>query len=398
MTIIIMHTLNRDTEGWAVRGALCEMNGRLYGLAGECGPNGSSGCNSGVAWQTIEHTAHCPGTLFSIGMDGSGFHVEHAFSRLDDVTKKNADGYHPYGTLSAGPDGRLYGVTQMGGSPPNRNGESIPGYGVLFAYAPTTGTLEVLHTFFGVDAAQDGWYPMGAVAIDASGSVYGTTKAAGLSGSGTVWQWSPGGAFRYAALPGECYGGVTLAGHLLHGTTWAPGAGVYFTVDNDTLRVEVVASFPTFTANLHGTDNTPIQSPLVLSNGMIVTAREFGGAFGTGIIARLDPMTSSIEVIHDSADIPLSAVPRFSNATGGMLNGQLAEGRDGMIYGTAQYGGANGTGGIYRIARDGSLFELVYSWPDEAYPYGGVTLGSDGALYGVTFVTGQIWRMSLPIG
>lgn len=382
--LTVLHVLS-DAEGVAVRGALTELDGRLYGLAGERGPNGTPACSSSALWQTVEHTAHCPGSLFSLARDGTGFRVEHAFSQLDSAGR-NPDGYHPYGTLAVGPDRRLYGVAQMGGSPPE---PAIPGFGVLFAYAPGSSTLEVLHAFFSEPRAADGEYPMGAVAVDGNGNVFGTAK------SGTVWEWSPGGAFRFAPLPGETYGGVTLAGGLLHGTTWAPGAGVYFTVDPGTLAVRVVAPFAPFPWPQHGDDNTPIQAPLALSDGTVVAAREFGGAAGAGIVVAL--RADGVHVLHDSADISLEAVPRFSNGTGSMLNGQIAEGRDGLVYGTAQYGGAAGTGGIWEMARDGTRFRLAWSWSDAAYPYGGLALGSDGALYGVTFGTSQVYRF-VPAG
>jgi hypothetical protein len=389
--VTVLYTLT-DATGLAVRGALTELDGRLYGLAGERGPNGTTSCSSTALWRTPEHTLRCPGSLFSLNRDGSGFRVDHAFTQLDSAAR-NADGYHAYGTLAVGRDGRLYGVTQMGGNPTMEPGEV--GYGVLFAYGPPRGddpgSYEILHTFGSEMRAADGEYPMGALAVDPAGNVFGTTKGGGVTSTGTVWEWSPGGAFRFAPLPGETYGGVALAGGLLHGTTWAPGAGVYFAVSPETLQVRVVDSFPAFTANEHGTDNTPIQAPLALSDGSVVAAREFGGAAGAGLVVRLDPKTG-ITVLHDSADIPLAAAPRFSNITGGMLNGQIAEGRDGMVYGTAQYGGAAGTGGIWRMARDGSLFSLVYSWPDGAYPYGGLTATSDGALWGVTFNTNEVFR------
>jgi len=211
-------------------------------------------------------------------------------------------------------------------------------------------------------------------------------------GTGTVWEWSPGGAFRFAPLPaGETYGGVALAGGKLHGTTWSGTdttvGGAYFTVDPATLAVTTVASFPASPRSAHGDDNTPIQEPTALRDGTVIAPREFGGAAGTGLVVQLDPR-GGIRALWQPADIPLEATPRFSNATGGILDGRLAEGKDGMLYGVAQYGGAAGTGGIYRIARDGSLFALLYSFPDAAYPDGGVTVGSDGAVYGTTFDTG----------
>ncbi|HEY6180123.1 MAG TPA: choice-of-anchor tandem repeat GloVer-containing protein [Kofleriaceae bacterium] len=396
-TFTVLHTFGAG-EGKAPRGALAELDGRLYGLNGEGGPNATDNCSSGANWNTIEHTSHCPGALFSLRLDGSDFRIEHAFTQLD-ANRQNLDGYHPYGSLAVGPDSKLYGVTQTGGTPTGAPGFILPGFGVLFSFDPATGAFTTLHSFFAVPSALDGEYPMGIAAIDASGNVYGSAKGGGASSAGTVWRYSPDGSFAYSALTGENYGGVALANGLLHGTTWqggANGAGVYFTADPSTMAVTIVDSFPAFTFNDHGTDNTPIQAPLGVSDGTVLAAREFGGAHGTGLVVRLSPATG-ITVLHDSEDIPLSAVPRFSNATGGMLNGQLAEGRDGLIYGTAQYGGASGTGAIYRIARNGALFQLLYSFPDAAYPYGGLIVGSDGALYGMEFVAGLVFRFTPPI-
>ena len=393
--VTVLHVLT-ESDGMAVRGALTELDGRLFGLAGERGPNGSPSCSSSALWQTTEHTLHCPGSLFSLRLDGSDFRVEHAFSRLDG-SGRNSDGYHPFGTLAVGPDRRLYGVTQMGGAPSD---PSIPGFGVLFAYEPARdgqpSSFEVLHHFFSEPRAMDGEYPMGIVAIDAAGNVFGTAKDGGTTSTGTVWEWSPGGAFRYAPLPGVSYGGVTLSGGLLHGTTWSGGAGgvgVYFTVDPQTLVVRVVDSFPAFGWPLRANDNTPIQAPLALRDGTVIAVREFGRPFGTGLVARLSP--DGITALWSPGDLgSVDVAPRFSNATGGMPNGQVVEGRDGMIYGTAQYGGAYGTGAVYRIARDGTLQQLLWSWPDAAYSYGGLVAGSDGAYYGVTWNTSQIYRFT----
>lgn len=389
----VLHVL-QDSEGIAVRGALTEFNGRLFGLAGERGPNGAPSCSSSASWATPDHTQHCPGSLVSLRLDGSDFRVEHAFTQLDS-SFRNPDGYHGYGTLAVGPDRRLYGSTQTGGAPTVEPGEV--GYGVLFAFDPSTQELTVLHTFGSEPRAVDGEYAMGALTIDDRGNVFGTTKGGGSTGAGTIWEWSPGGSFRYAPLPGETYGGVTLAGGLLHGTTWAPGAGVYFTVDPQTLAVRVVDKFGQLLPLAHANDNTPIQAPLALSDGTVIAAREFGGASGTGIIVRLDSKTG-IHALRAFSDLgPVDVAPRFANATGGMPNGQIVEGRDGMIYGTAQYGGASGTGGIWRMARDGSMFQLLWSWTDAAYPYGGLARGIDGAFYGATFGTSQVFRFVTPM-
>lgn len=405
MTITILRTLS-PADGLAVRGSLCELSGRLYWLAGECGPNGVAGCNSTASWQTPAHTQQCPGALCSMKLDGSDFRVDHAFTTLDEHGQ-NADGYHPYGTLAAFRS-KIYGVTQMGGTAPGL--DKPAGAGVLFELDPSVGTFTTLHHFGSEARGFDGLYPMGSVVVDLDGNVYGQCKGGGAGNFGSVWQWSPGGAFRYAALPGTDPGGSACGGlaywpgvrnSKLHGVTWSGGAanvGSYFTLDTRTFELEVLDDFPAFIMNEHGTDNTQIQAPIVLSDGTVLAMREFGGPHGTGLIARLNRFHPvGVTPLWSPDDIPFDATPRFSNKTGGMLNGNMCEGRDGMVYFCAQYGGANGTGGVCRIARDGSMFELLHSFDaDAGYPYGGPIVASDGSLYGTTF-TGLVWRLQLPV-
>jgi uncharacterized repeat protein (TIGR03803 family) len=397
---ITLHVLNSATDGWAVRGSLVELGGRLYGLAGECGPNGADGCASTARWQTAVHTRQCPGTLFSLCLDGSGFSVDHAFSQLN-VSGLNEDGYHPYGSLALGPDGRLYGVTQMGGTPQGLAGSVGPGMGVLFRYDPATHLFETLHHFFDHPRAFDGQYPMGTVAIDRRGLIYGTCKGGGAHGTGTVWRWAENAPFVYAPLPGEGYGGPCLDAHQrrLHLANWTGGAsntGQWLVVDADTLAVTPIFDFPAFQRPDHGDDNTPIQEPTLLSDGSIIMPRELGGTTGFGVVYRLVDKPDAAPVpIWSAAAISLDATPRFSNPDGSLPNGRVVEGLDGMLYGCVQYGGASGTGGIWRMARNGTQRELIHSFPDAAYPYGGPTFGSDGALYVVTFGTGRVIRFEV---
>ncbi len=380
-------------DGNSVRGALVEVDGRWYGLAGERGPNGTPDCNSGANWSTDEHRRRCPGSLFSVGPAGD-LRVEHAFTQLDD-TYRNYDGYHPYGTLVAGPGGWLYGATQMGGNP---DVSGARGSGVLFRFNPVGGDFSVLHSFFVTARAFDGTYPMGTPAPLPDGRVCGTSKEAGELGSGAVWCWSESG-FDYGPMPaaaGGSVGGVTYAHGKLHGvTSWGglAGMGAYFTFDPDSLAVTIVDSWPAFPAPSCCNDNTSIQSPLLLSNGDLVIARQYAGANGSGVVARLD--ATGIHVLREFDLVANKQLPevRFSNATGGMANGQLTEGCDGLIYGTTMYGGASGTGAVYQIARDGTQFRLLHSFDfASGYPYGGVTRGADCALWGTTFVTGRVFR------
>ena len=94
-----------------------------------------------------------------------------------------------------------------------------------------------------------------------------------------------------------------------------------------------------------------------------------------------------------------SAIPSYTqtfttlasfNSTNGSAPGQvLIQGLDGDFYGTAEYGGANGGGTIFKITATGKL-TTIYSFcsqlncADGKFPLGSLLLANDGNLYGTT--------------
>ncbi len=70
----------------------------------------------------------------------------------------------------------------------------------------------------------------------------------------------------------------------------------------------------------------------------------------------------------------------------GPLGGPLAEGLDGLLYGTAEVGGANGGGTIFRLDKSGGHFKVVhdFSGPDGTRPVSGLVRDASGMLYGTT--------------
>jgi len=88
-----------------------------------------------------------------------------------------------------------------------------------------------------------------------------------------------------------------------------------------------------------------------------------------------------------------SALYNFGSKTGDPENpensGIIAQGRDGNLYSTAPYGGANGWGAVFKITSLGTL-TTTYSFDGTSggRPFGGLTLGTDGNLYGTTFSGG----------
>jgi len=80
--------------------------------------------------------------------------------------------------------------------------------------------------------------------------------------------------------------------------------------------------------------------------------------------------------------------------------GVIAQGRDGNLYTTAPYGGANNDGAVFKITPAGTL-TVVHSFDgtDGANPWAGLTLGTDGNFYGATisggkFGYGTIYRIT----
>ena len=95
--------------------------------------------------------------------------------------KNPGDGNVPYGGLTLGPDGILYGTTYYGGVDNCINGL---GCGTIFSLAPpSSGTGQwiktILHSFMG---GNDGANPYSALLIGTGGVLYGVTPAGGGTG------------------------------------------------------------------------------------------------------------------------------------------------------------------------------------------------------------------------
>jgi uncharacterized repeat protein (TIGR03803 family) len=147
-----------NADGIAPVGSLVEAgDGYLYGTASGGGTNGS-------------------GTLFRVRLDGTGFEPLYAFAATtttDLGAVVNADGATPAAGLTDGNDGRLYGVTTLGGT---------AGAGTVFAFDPVGAVFTTLHEFDGPGGAR----PTGELLLAANGLLYGTTAQGGTDSTGTA--------------------------------------------------------------------------------------------------------------------------------------------------------------------------------------------------------------------
>ena len=113
--------------------------------------------------------------MFRLEPDGTGFAVLHDFDYF-------TSGGYPYGGLTQGTDGVLYGTTAFGGVRDN---------GTVFKLNPDGTGFTVLHDF---DYSTSGAYPQSVLTQGTDGALYGTASFGGVGDGGTVFKLYPDGS------------------------------------------------------------------------------------------------------------------------------------------------------------------------------------------------------------
>jgi uncharacterized repeat protein (TIGR03803 family) len=127
-------------------------------------------------------------------------------------------GFSPGSPLLFGVGGTLTGTTVAGGA-----GSA----GTVFQLKLSDRTLKILYSFTG---GKDGGTPVGGLAVDQEGTLFGTTSLGGARFAGTVFKLEQGKLTTLHAFSGLSDGGTPLAGltpspaGLLYGTTSTGGA------------------------------------------------------------------------------------------------------------------------------------------------------------------------------
>ncbi len=246
-------------------------------------------------------------------------------------------------------------------------------------------TLTVLHYFSG---SADGITPAARLLEGKDGMLYGSTLSGGINQGGTLFKLSKAGELTtlfsfglnatafdgsapesplIVATDGNFYGTTTQGGNL--GSNTAGGYGTLFRLSADG---GTLTTLHTFT----GVDGTQPFAPLMQASD--------GNLYGTTVESTAFRLTldGALTTIHTFA---------LDGSEGTGPNGFL-QGADGYLYGTASGGGygipGNGGGTIFRLSLSGDLTTLQYflytgSPPNGGNPTGGLTLGPDGAFYGL---------------
>ena len=222
------------------------------------------------------------GTVFKLTRTGNGW----SESLLYSFSGGN-DGDFPENGVTFDSAGNLYGTTSEGGS---------NGYGTVFELSPSAGgwTETTLYSFTDGD---DGANPIGGVAIDAQGNLYGTTSLAlGGVSPGTVWELSPSsGGWIFTLV--HAFSGRTTPGPLASPTLDAAG-NIYGTSENygeqGGLVFELMPASGgwTYTSyDFKGSNGASPTSSVTLdaSGNLYGTASSGGGSCDCGVVWEITP-------------------------------------------------------------------------------------------------------------
>jgi uncharacterized repeat protein (TIGR03803 family) len=303
--------------------------------------------------------------VFKVAPDGTET-VLHTFTGAP-------DGFMPQiASLVLDSAGNIYGVTPYGGD---------QDLGIVFELTPS-GEETILHSFDGTDGSE----PFGGLVHDSAGNLYGTTAAGGTSNSGTVFRLSPDGTETILhSFEWHTGDGVGPVGNLatdssgnLYGTTEAGGtygAGTVFEVAPDG-REKVLHSFA-------GPPNDGLR-PLgtgVLRDG---SGNLYGVTYNGGSANRVGRGTVFKVTSSGVESLLLSFNAR---AYGGFPYDGLVRDGKGNLFGMTSLGGANGLGALFELTAEGKEIVLHNfgtgpSWTDGAAPYAGLIHDAQGNLYG----------------
>ena len=192
-----------------------------------------------------------------------------------------------------------------------------------------------------------------------------------------------GGAYPQAQL--------TLAGATLYGTTPAAGSsgsGTIFKINTDgsdfvVLRNFAAGALNSATQQFTNSDGQQPQSKLLVSGGTVFGAATFGGTLGNGTLFKVGTNGAGFTVLRTFANGP---------SDGANPHGNLVLTSAGILYGATELGGTGGAGIVYRIDTNGDNFAIAhhfdYSQANGAMPMAGLIL-SGSTLYGTTYAGGS---------
>src|SRR5271157_4411191 len=249
-------------------------------------------------------------------------------------------------------------------------------------------TFNTVHSFDGTDGSG----PTTAGLVQATnGNLYGVTGHGGANGDGTVFKITTASTLTtlhsFDGTDGSAPWGklVQATNGDLYGTT--TNGGSESCGCGTIFKVTPSGTLTTIHSFSDGTDGGyPYGALIQATNGDFYGTAEDGGANGYGTLFKINP-AGTLTTIHS-----------FDSTDGFNPQDELVQATDGNLYGTTRFGGANtcliggtnyGCGTVFKITPTGTLTTLhSFDSTDGAQPFGGLVQGTNGILYGTTSAGG----------
>lgn len=365
-----LHDFNPLNDGGRPYGRLFQASdGHLYGMTSEGGALGEGvifryninldifnviysfdGANGSFPLGSlIEHEGSLFGMTANGGVADKGilFRFDHSSNTLVKLVDMYGEDYgeYPDGTLSLGPDGKLYGQAYSGGK---------YDAGIMFVYDLADMTFTKCFDF---ESAADGAISFSGLMMASDGMIYGTTQYGGQYRAGTIYRINPANRqfeliFEFDLFSsggGPMYGLMQAADGFLYGATPFGGtvnSGALYRMDPNSGVYTVIHDIITPSEG-----NEPGGIPVEATDGMLYGTTRRGGANDEGAIYKFNLSTS---VYAKQADFE-------SLVTGKYPAGSMIKAANGKLYGVTHTGGPYNNGSIFEYdLASGTLQAVVH--------------------------------------
>jgi uncharacterized repeat protein (TIGR03803 family) len=246
-------------------------------------------------------------------------------------------------------------------------------FGLMLEGRATAQTFTTLHNFTSVS---DGATPNDVIL--SGNTLYGTAVYGGSSGNGTVfavntnstgftnlYNFRAGGynaSFNYTNSDGANPNDVILSGNTFYGTATyggTNGSGTVFTVNTNGKGFTTLYTFTATDVNGNNSDGAHPYASVILSGNMLYGTATYGGTNGNGTVFKVNTNGTGFSVLHTFAALPSATQP--PNTDGAYpVGGLILSGN--TLYGTASYGGTNGSGTVFAVNTNGNGFTALYTF------------------------------------
>ena len=377
----------------------------VYGRNGRMLIDGGNGILYGLTSFT---TSNGGGTIFKYDIN-SGFRT-----RLYEFADVAVTGSRPY-YISLLNNGKIYGATSMDGSNndgelfeydilldtliiidyPNGYNESAPsGYfteasnGGIYGF--TDGIIygegaicefnliskSLVNNLY-LNRSPNGRIPVGGLAQADNGKLYGVTSEGGAYNYGALYEYDLSSNTITTKQDFNGNNGLYPIGNILIANNKIYGVTQYDSTDWLGAIYEYDIVNETMIALHHFTNSTEGKTPrgklLLADNGKLYGTTYDGGANNLGILYEYDLQSGVFTKILD-----------FESSIGSRPAGGLIQTPDGKIYGLTANGGTSNRGVLFEFIPSTGAYTVKITFSHFEYPFGRLTLASDGSLYACT--------------